>query len=330
MRRREFMALLGGAAAAWPLAARAQQSQRHTRLIGVVMPYAATDLEYRSYVDALRTELNSRGWIEGQNVHFDEHWTTDNMPRVRAEAASLVASNPDVVVAIGGRVVPVLMELTSSVPIVVPGAADPVALGWVQSLARPGGNITGFSFFEVSIVGKMLELLKQIAPRTVRVAMLYNPDNPSTRTWQTAFAAFSAQLGIEPIAIPVHGLGDIDRALASVAEQQNSAIFVPPDITLNALRDEFVTLTARRGLPTIYPQSAFVRSGGLAFYGADRVDLWRRGAEYVDRILCGEKPSDLPFQQPTKYQLILNLKAAKALGLEVPVPLLAAADEVIE
>jgi putative ABC transport system substrate-binding protein len=332
MKRREFITWLGGMATPALFGAPAVLAQQAAsrRLVGIVMPYAETDVEYRAHVDMLRDELKNRGWVEGRNIYFDEHWTTDNMDHVRADTATLVASKPDVIVAIGGRVVPIIMKLSSSIPIVVPGAADPVGIGWVQSMARPGGNVTGFSFFELSILGKMLEILRQIAPTMRRIAMLYNPDNPSTNTFRPSFEGFARQLSIEPVTIAVHNLGEIDRTLASLAEQQGTGIFIPPDITLNALRDDLVALVAQRHMPAIYPQSAFVRSGGLAFYGADRLDLWRRGAEYVDRILRGEKPGDLRFQQPTKYQLLINLKTAKALGLEVPVALLASADEVIE
>jgi putative ABC transport system substrate-binding protein len=329
MRRRDFITLLGGAAAAWPLAARAQQGDRMRR-VGIVMPYAENDAEYQTHVRALREALEKRGWIEGSNIQFDERWTTDNMDRIRANAASLLASNPDVVVAIGGRVIPVLMEISRSIPIVIPGVGDPVAAGWVKSLARPGGNITGFTFFELSVLGKMLEILKEIAPAIVRVAMVYNPDNPITVTFRRAFEASAHKLAIEPVAIPVHGLADIDRALAGLADRQNTGVFVPPDITLQALREDVVALVGRHGLPAIYPQAVYIKSGGLVFYGADRVELWRRTADYLDRILLGEKPGDLPFQQPTKYLLIINLKTAKALGLDVPPTLLARADEVIE
>jgi putative tryptophan/tyrosine transport system substrate-binding protein len=294
------------------------------------MPYAENDAEYQTHVRALREALEKRGWIEGSNIQFDERWTTDNMDRIRANAASLLASNPDVVVAIGGRVIPVLTEISRSIPIVIPGVGDPVAAGWVKSLARPGGNITGFTFFELSVLGKMLEILKEIAPAIVRVAMIYNPDNPITVTFRRAFEASARQLAIEPVAIPVHGLGDIDRALAGLADRQNTGVFIPPDITLQALREDVVALVGRHGLPAIYSQAVYIKSGGLVFYGADRVELWRRTADYLDRILLGEKPGDLPFQQPTKYLLIINLKTAKSLGLDVPTTVLARADEVIE
>jgi len=222
------------------------------------------------------------------------------------------------------------MQLSRSIPIVSPGASDPIAVGWATSLARPGGNVTGFTLFEISILGKSLTLLKQIAPAIVRVALIYNPDNPNTVFYRRTFETAAGPLGVEPIAVPVHGLADIDRAVASLADRQNTGVLFPPDVTTVALRDEVVALVARRRLPAIYSDPAFMKAGALACYGPDRVDLFRRSAGYVDRILRGEKAGDLPFQQPTKYELMVNLKTAKALGLELSPALLALADEVIE
>ena len=329
MNRRTFITLIGGTAVAWPLAARAQQ-QQGMRRVGILMPYRKGDSEYERRVRAFRQELAKLGWTEGGNVQFDERWTTDNMDRVRAEAESLMASNPDAVIAIGGRVIPILTQLSRSVPIVVPGASDPVAIGWVKSMARPAGNVTGFTFLELSMFGKMLETLKQIAPTTVRVAFIYNPDNPNTVYFRRAFETAIGPLGIEPVVVPIHGLADIERTLAGLADQHPAAVFFPPDVTLQALRAEVVALVARHHLPAIYSDPAFPKIGGLAFYGADRLDLFLRTAGYVDRILRGEKPGDLPFQQLTKYQLILNLNTAKALGIELSPAVLALADEVIE
>jgi putative tryptophan/tyrosine transport system substrate-binding protein len=252
------------------------------------------------------------------------------MERVRAEAAALVASNPDIMIASGGRLVPVLMRLTRSIPIVLPGASDPVGVGWAQSLARPGGNVTGFTNFELSMLGKSVEILKQIAPATVRVALIYNPDNPNSLFYRRISESASAPLSIEPIDSPIHSLADIERIIASLADRGNSGIFFLPDITTNALRDNVVVLVARHRLPAIYSESFFVKLGGLAFYGTDRIEQFRRAAGYVDRILRGEKPGDLPFQQPTKYNLMINLRTAKALGLDIPAGVLAIADEVIE
>jgi putative ABC transport system substrate-binding protein len=222
------------------------------------------------------------------------------------------------------------MQLTRSIPIVMPGASDPVGVGWVTSLARPGGNLTGFTMFELSILGKSLGLLKQIAPTITRVAFIYNPDNPNTAFYRRSLEAASSPLAVEPINVPVHGLADIERAVAPIADRQHTGLFFPSDLTTFALRNEIVALVARNRLPAIYSDPAFVAAGGLAFYGPDRVDLFRQSAGYVDRILRGEKPGDLPFQQPTKYQFILNLKTGKALGLDLSPTLVALADEVIE
>ena len=328
MTRRAFITLLGGAAA-WPLAARAQQRERMRR-IGIVMPFAKGDSEGEARIHAFKQELAKLGWTDGSNIQFDERWPADNMDLVRSHAASLVASNPDIIIASGGRIVPVLMRLTRSIPIVLPGASDPVGVGWARSLARPGGNVTGFTGFELSTLGKSLETLKQIAPAVVRVALIYNPDNPNSVHYRRISEGASARLAIETVDHPIHGLPDIERAITSLAKRGNSGIFFLPDITTNAVRDDVVALVARHRVPAIYSDLFFVKIGGLAFYGPDRMEGFRRSAGYVDRILRGEKPGDLPFQQPTKYELMVNRTAAKALGLEIPPTLLARADEVIE
>jgi putative ABC transport system substrate-binding protein len=252
------------------------------------------------------------------------------MDLIRANAASLLELKPDVIFALGGRVIPVLIMKTSSVPIVFPSGGDPVGTGWVKSLARPGGNITGFSSFEFSVIGKMLEILLQIAPGTSRVAFIYNPNNRNAAFYARSFERFAAPLAVAPIMVPIHGIAELEGALGNFAKSPNGALFFAPDITITALRDAFVALAAQHRLPAIYSDPVLVKSGGLLSYSPDRVDLFRRAASYVDRILRGEKPADLPVQQPTKYQLTLNLKTAKALGLEVPSALLALADEVIE
>jgi len=324
-----LLAALGGVAVAWPLAARAQQGER-IRRIGILTPYPKGDPEMGIRVRAFREELGKLGWTDGANVQFDERWTADHMDRVWAEAASLIASNPDAILATGGRVIPVLVQLSRSIPIVIPGASDPLGVGWATSLARPGRNITGFTSFEVSIYGKTLALLKQIAPAITHVAFIYNPDNPNTVIYKRTIEDAAGPLAVESIAVPIHGFAEIDRAVAALADRQNSGVLFPGDLTTIALRDEIVALIARQRLPAIYSDPAFMRAGGLAFYGPDRIDLYRRSAGYVDRILRGEKAGDLPFQQPTKYQFIINIKAAKALGLELSPTLLALADEVIE
>ena len=332
MRRREFIALPGGAAAAllpWPLTARAQQAARPRR-IGILMPYLPSDTVWQSRLGAMRDELQRLGWARGGNLEFDERWTTDNMDLVRANAANLVELKPDLIVALGGRVIPILMQLTRSVPIVIPGAADAVGSGYIESLAHPGGNVTGFATMEFSVIGKILETLKQIAPATSRVAMIYNPDNPNSVNFRHLFESFIVPLSIEPIIAPIHSVGEIERAMEALAEQPNGGAFFPPDITTAALRDQVIAIVARHRVPAIYADRIFVVSGGLASYDSDRTDIFRRTASYVDRILRGEKAGELPFQQPTKYQLTINLKTAKAFGLTIPHSLLDSADEVIE
>jgi len=328
MNRREIIAALGGAAA-WPIAARAQQRER-VRRVAIVMPYAKGDSEHEARVRAFKQELAKLGWTDGGNIRFDEHWTTDNMDIVRTHAADVVASNPDIIVTIGGRVVPVFMRLTRFIPVVLPYGSDPVGVGYAQSLAHPGGNVTGFTSFELSMLGKSLEILKQIAPAIVRVALIYNPDNPNTAYYRRIAHAASAPLALEVIDLPIHTLADIDRAVTNLADRGNSGIFFLPDLTTNALRDDVVGLVGRRRVPAIYSEPFFVKLGGLVFYGPDRMEGFRGAAGYVDRILRGEKPGDLPFQQPTKYEFMINRTAAKALGLELSPTLLALADEVIE
>jgi len=274
MRRREFIIALGGAA--WPLAVFAQHSDR-VRRVGIVMPYAKGDAENEARILAFKQELGKLGWTEGLNLQFDEHWTTDNMDLVRAQAASLMASDPDVVVASAGRVIRILMP------------SDPVGVGYAKSLAHPGGNVTGFALFELTMLAKSLEILKQIAPTIVRVAIIYSADNTNIAIFRRSFEAASGPLGIEPVDAPIHELADIDRAVASLADTVNSGLFFIPDITTLGLRREVVDLVARHRLPAIYSDSSFVKIGGLAFYGADRTDIFRRSAGYVDRILRGEK-----------------------------------------
>jgi putative ABC transport system substrate-binding protein len=329
MRRREFITLLGGAVAAWPLAAHSQQGERMRR-IGILMPYPPTNIEVQARVRAFREELRKKGWARGVNVQFDERWTTDNMDLVRAAAANLAELTPDAILAVGGRVIPVLMQATRSVPIVVPGGANPVERGWIKSLAHPGGNVTGFSGLELSVIGKMLQTLKDLAPSVARVAMLYNPDNVAATLYARSFEAAAPPLGVQAILSPIHGLTDIERVVVAVAAQPNGGIFAAPDVTISALMEPIVALITRHRLPAIYSERFAIAHGGLAFYGADRIELYRGAASYVDRILRGEKPGDLPYQQPTKYELVINRNAAAALGLEIPPRLLFTADEVIE
>ena len=329
MRRRDFIKTIAGSTAIWPFAARAQQGGRMRR-VGILMPFSPSDKEMQDRVQALKKELQNRGWTAGVDVQFDERWTTDNMDLVRANAANLVELKPDVIVALGGRVIPVLMQLTRTVPIIIPGSSTPVEAGFITSLARPGGNVTGFATLELSVIGRILETLKQIAPGTSRVAMIYNPDNLAAINYRGPFESSALPLSIQPIIAPIHSIADIERAIEALAAQPNGGVFFPPDVTTFILRDQVNAILARHRVPAIYADRRYVTSGGLVSYDADRTDIFRRTASYVDRVLRGEKPGDLPFQQPTKYQLTINLITAKALGLIVPTTLLATADEVIE
>jgi putative tryptophan/tyrosine transport system substrate-binding protein len=243
---------------------------------------------------------------------------------------NLVELNPDAIMASGGRVIPILMKLTRSIPIVTAGGTDPVGRGYAESLAHSGRNVTGFASMELSVGGKMLQMLKELAPNITHVAMIYNPDNPATVLLARSFESAAKPLGIEPTVTHIHGLADIERAVAAVAAQPNGGMFFPPDVTLDDLVDSIVSTVAQHRLPAIYPERVFATSGGLVYYGADRLEVFRGAASYVDRILRGEKAGDLPYQQPTKYDLVINQKTAKALGLTVPSRLLFTADEVIE
>ena len=328
MKRREFIAALGSAVALRPLAARAQGERM--RRIGVLMPFPADSLEARARMRAFREELRKRGWAAGVNVQFDERWTGDNMDLIRSSAAQLVEANPDIILAVGGRVVPILMAQTRTIPIVIPGGTEPVARGYVKSLAQPGGNVTGFSLMEISVVGKMLQTLKEIAPGIAHISMIENPDNPAIALYSRAFTSAAEALGVRPTVTHIRGFSDIERALTATAAEPDGGILVASDVTIEALAAETVAAVAQHRLPAIYPQRSFVVSGGLMYYGTDRAELYRSCASYVDRILRGEKAGDLPYQQPTKYELVINVRTARTLGLSIPPRLLFTADEVIE
>jgi putative ABC transport system substrate-binding protein len=329
MRRREFITLLGSAAAVWPLSVRAQRGEPKRR-IGILMPYPPTEVDVVQRVLAFREELQRRGWTPGTNAQFDEQWTGDDMDLIRSAAANLVELNPEVILATGGRVIPILMEMTHTIPVIVAGGSEPVARGYVESLARPGGNVTGFANAELSVIGKMLQTLKEIAPQVSRVVLMFNPDNPGTSLVAHEFESAAGSLGVESTVARVHGLADIEQAVAEAAARPNGGIFVASDLTLSKFAEQTAAAVARHRLPAIYPERRFVAKGGLAYYGSDRIELYRNAAVYADRILRGEKPGDLPYQQPTKYDLVINLKTAKVLGLTLPPALLARADEVIE
>jgi len=329
MRRRTLLGLIGGAAMTWPLGARAQHGER-VRRIAILMPYPPGNSEMQERVRAFRQELRKLGWASGVNAQFDERWTGDNMDLIRSAAGNIVELDPDAIFAVGGRTVAVLMTLTRSIPVVSPSGSELVAAGYAQSLARPAGNVTGFAATEFSIIGKMLQTLKEIAPAVARVSTIYNPDNPGGTLAARAFESAARPLGIDPIIAQIHGLADVERALAAAATHPNSGIFVPLDVTLNAFVEQIVATVARHRLPAVYPERIFATTGGLVSYGTDRVELYRSSAIYLDRILRGEKAGDLPIQQPTKYELVINLKTAAALGLTIPPKLLFTADEVIE
>jgi putative ABC transport system substrate-binding protein len=326
--RRQFGAALGGATA-WSLAAHAQQPQRMRR-IGVLLPAAADDAEFQARVGAFMQGLALLGWTIGRNVQIDMHWAGANVDDIRRHAAELVAAAPDVILAQGASIVVPLMQITHTVPIVFPVAGDPVGAGLVESLARPGGNVTGFMTIEYSTSGKRLELLKEIAPNVTRVAVLREPANANGLGEFGAIQALAPSLKMEVIPINVRDAGDIERALAAFARVPNGGLIATsvPGAALH--RNLIITLAARHKLPAVYFARYFVPGGGLISYGPDFVDQYRRSASYVDRILKGEKPTDLPVQAPTKYETVLNMKTAKALGLDVPTPVLLRADEVIE
>jgi len=330
MRRREFITLLGGAvAAAWPLAAQAQQPERMRR-IGVLMNAAAADSEYQSWLGAFLKALQELGWIDGRNVRIDTRWATTNAAEIRKYAAELAALAPDVILAPGASTVGPLLQVTRTVPIVFPIIVDPVAGGFVDSLARPGGNATGFMLFEYSISGKWLELLKQIAPGVTRVAVLGNTDTSTGPAQFGVIQAVAPALRVEVSSFNKRDDSEIERAITAFARSPNGGLIMTAGGPALIHRDLIITLAARHKLPAVYFDRAFVAAGGLLSYGPDRIDLYRRAAGYVDRILKGEKPADMPVQAPTKYQLVINLKTAKALGLDVPVHLQQIADEVME
>jgi len=327
VRRREFIALLGGAAAAWPLAARAQPER--VRRIGVLDVLAHNDPEGHARTAALLRTLQQLGWTDGRNVRIDHRWGANDPERIRGHAAELVALAPDVILAVGTLTVGPLLQATRTVPIVFVQVADPVGGGFVSSLAQPGGNATGFATFEYATSGKWAELLKEIAPRVTRAAVIRDPTRGPGIAQFAAIQAVAPSLGLEVSPIDARHSPEIERAIAAFARTSNGGLIVTGGGT--ALhRDLIITIAARHRLPAVYPFRYHVASGGLISYGPDTIDAFRRAAGYVDRILKGEKPADLPVQAPTKYELVINLKTAKALGLEVPPTLLARADEVIE
>jgi putative ABC transport system substrate-binding protein len=329
MRRREFLSFVGGAAVAWPLRARAQQHEQMKR-VGILLPGTADDPVFQARLAAFYQELALLGWNIGRNVRIEARWATANAAEIRKHAAELAALAPDIILATGDSTVPPLLDATRTVPIVFPLASDPVGGGYVDSLARPGGNATGFMIYEYGMGGKWLELLKEIAPNLTRVAVLRDPASPSQTAQFGAIRAMAPSIGVEVIPVNVRDAGEIERAIADFARSANGGLIPTSSAVALRHRDLIVTLAARHKLPAIYWERFFVTGGGLISYGPDFLDQYRRAAGYVDRILKGEKPADLPVQAPTKYEMVINLKTAKALGLTVPPSLLTRADDVIE
>ena len=329
MKRREFITLLCGAATTWPLAAHAQQPERMRR-IGVLMGRSANDPEGQAFVAAFLQGLQELGWSDGRNVTIDMRWFTGNSADFRKYAAELVALAPDVILAHTSPAVAALGQITRTVPIAFALVADPVGAGYVDSLARPGGNITGFVSFEYSISGKWLQLLKEIAPGVTRVAVTRDPSIAAGPAQFAVIQALAPSLGAELRPVDVQDEGEIERALALFAQSPNSGLIVTSSAQAISHRDLIIALAARHRLPAVYFGRFWAAAGGLISYGPDFLDQFRRAAGYVDRILTGEKPADMPVQAPTKYELAINLKSAKTLGLNVPLGLQQRADEVIE
>jgi len=328
IRRRKFLATLGGAAA-WPLAARAQHGER-VRRIGVFMNTAADDPAGQARLLAFAQTLAQSDWTDGRNVRMDIRWGAGDAERIRRYAAELVALAPDVILASGTTTLGPLRQVSRTVPTVFTGVGDAVGAGFVDSLARPGGNVTGFIAFEFSISGKWLELLKEIAPGVTRAVVLRDTELSSGASQFAVIQALAPSLRVEVNPVNVSGAAEIERAVAAFARTPNGGLIVTGGGRIRFHRDLIVKLAARHKLPAVYYDRVFVGSGGLISYGPDYVDQFRRAAGYVDRILKGEKPADLPVQAPTKYELVINLKTAKALGIEMPASVLATADEVIE
>ena len=327
MRRREFISLLGSAAAAWPRTARAQQPEQMRR-IGLLMNRVTDDPEGQATVAAFQEGLQKMGWSDGRNVRFDIRWGTNDVERDRRDAAELIGLAPDVILAGGTPGVTALRRITRNLPIVFVGVTDPVGAGLVDTLARPGGNVTGFMLFEYSSSGKWLELLKQIVPRLTRAGVLRDSANPAGIAQFGAIQAAAQPLGLEVSPVSVSDPGEIERAIATLAKSANGGLIVTG--SASARHQLIISLSAKYKLPAVYPFRYMVTGGGLISYGFDLVDQYRRAASYVDRILKGEKAADLPVQAPTKYELVINLTTAKALGLELPPTLVASADAVIE
>jgi putative ABC transport system substrate-binding protein len=332
MQRREFITLLGSAAAAWPLAAHAQQGGPMRR-IGVLFGGADSDPQIIEAMVAFKATLGELGWIEGRNLQIDFRFAAADVDRMRVFAKELIALQPDLLVGHTTGVIAALKRETKAIPIVFVIVSDPVGSGYVESLARPGGNITGFINIEASLSGKWIEILKEIQPRVTRAALMFNPATATyIKFYQEPFEAAARSSGIEPIAAPVQNAADIERVFDQFGNRPDAGLVLPPDVftTVRGNLDLIISLAARTRMPTIYPYRYMVTAGGLISYGIDTIDLYRRAPVYIDRILKGAKPADLPVQLPTKFEMAVNLKTAKALGIEMPPTLLGRADEVVE
>jgi len=328
-KRREFIKFIAGSAIGWPLAALAQQSEP-VRRIGVLMSTSADDKEGQARLNAFVQGLRELGWVDGRNARIDIRWAAGDVERIRKFIAELVALTPDVMLVSGGNLVRPILQATRTVPVVFTQTPDPVGAGFVDTLAHPGGNATGFTNFDYSISGKWLELLKQIAPGTTRAGVIRDPGIPQGIGQFSAVNAVAPSLGIDVSPINASDLREVERAVTALAKAPNGGLVVTGSTFAINHRDQIIKLASQHKLPAIYPFRFFVPAGGLIAYGPDSIDPHRRAAAYVDRILKGEKPGDLPVQAPTKYELVINLKTAKALGLSVPQSILSRADEVIE
>src|SRR5262245_3479580 len=331
--RRKFLATLGGAAVAWPLAARAQQPGERVRRISVLMNSTATDATWQSYLAAFVQELRQLGWIEGQNLRIDIRWSAGDAALARIYAAQLIGLTPDVILAPYTPTLTVFQQATSTVPVVFIQVSDPVAQGFVANVTRPGGNLTGFSMYEFAIGNKWLDLLKEIAPKLARVGVMFNPDtSPQSKFFMRSIEAAAPSLGVEVITLSVRATGDIEPAIENFARAPNGGLILPTDSFIRLRQTLIAELASRHRLPAVSADADFAGNGGLMYYGAtiNLLDQFRQAANYVDRILKGAKPGDLPIQRADKYTLVINLKVAKALGLTVPLPLAGLADELIE
>jgi putative ABC transport system substrate-binding protein len=329
VRRREFITVFGGAAATWPLAARAQQPER-MRHVGLLLGYREDDAEGRASAAAFQQRLQELGWTEGRNIRIETRWAGGDPNKARAFAKELVGMTPDVIVSSSNLVTEIVQKETRTIPVVFVFVGDPVGSGFVTNVAHPGGNLTGFPVFETAIAGKWVEIFHEVAPHVGRVAFIMVPETPAHVGFLHAAEAAAPPLGLELVALAVHTAAEIERAVSEFAREPNGGLIVAPHAVTVEHRNVILGLAARYRLPALYSLRNVAQSGGLISYGTNPIDPFRQGASYVDRILKGEKPGDLPVQLPTKYELVINLKTAKALGLTVRPSLLARADEVIE